>query len=169
MKEFNVRLYQARQWCWSLLTKVWLFKNYATIEQMVSGVVQHMETHLVVLKCIYTSCGLWGLVIKIILELSIVMWGMDNSIKQIVISKWSGNVSSDIIYIRNISGPSTVPWGTPDKTSGLLEEVWPSITICWMPYCDSYSNHWWSSYLVECLRNWVRVATSWIKVTIIAQ
>jgi len=39
-------------------------------------------------------------------------------------------VSMSLIYIRNIRGPRTVPWGTPDKTFFRLD-VHPSTkTLC---------------------------------------
>ena len=42
-------------------------------------------------------------------------------------------VKSDVMslmYVRNISGPSTVPWGTPERTGASPDDLPSTITLC---------------------------------------
>ena len=35
-----------------------------------------------------------------------------------------------LMYVRNISGPSTVPWGTPERTGASPDDLPSTVTLC---------------------------------------
>ena len=44
------------------------------------------------------------------------------------------------IYNKNNKGPKTKPWGTPDKTVTLSENV-PHTTTCCIQFCKKFNIH----------------------------
>ena len=35
-----------------------------------------------------------------------------------------------LMYMRNISGPSTIPWGTPERTGASPDDLPSTLTLC---------------------------------------